>query len=132
VQSGDGLRLLAVSPGVVPTVVEEHGDDVHAPAFGHGQEGEDVLDELVLVPHVGRDVQEHTHLAEAQLCRPTQLAVHRLQVQLFPHLDLVVGIGRDVVGSRAPQVAAIPLEGLLLGPPALSSGKQDQKHCYQQ
>jgi hypothetical protein len=108
--------LLAVSPGLLPAVIEEDGDDVRLPALGHSEESEDILQILISILDVGCNMEEDSEFTEAEVSGPSQFLVDLVEVQLFPHLDLVVSVGRDVVYASSPLVAVVPVEGFLLSP----------------
>lgn len=57
-QSRDRVWLCSIGPGILPAIIKEYWYDMDSSALGDSQEGEDILDELIFILHVGGDVQE--------------------------------------------------------------------------
>ncbi len=69
---------------------------------------------------IDHTAQEHAHGLEAELLCPTQFLVDGgVIVGVFaPHLNLVDGVGGDVVAARQPRVLLVPVVSLLCTPTA--------------
>ena len=63
-------------------------------------------------------MQEHAHGGHAHALRPAQFLVDLggIEAGLLPHLQLVDGVGRDIVAAHQPFLLAVPAFGLGRGP----------------
>ena len=127
VHAGNG-RMLRPQLGIgIPAGIEQHEKRLDAVPGRNRQKGIHALLEArrILLPQ--RVMQEHPHGGHAHALRPAQLLVDRggIEARRLPHLQLVDGIGGNIVAAHRPFLLAVP--GIGLGRrPALArlSGQQ--------
>ena len=64
-------------------------------------------------------MQKYSEFTESYFSGPAQFLVYFIQIQILPHFDLIVGIGRDVINTSTPFVFAIPSINPFFSPSAL-------------
>jgi len=70
-------------------------------------------------------VQEYSHFRETDVMCPFKLLINGVEIEILPHFNFIVGVGRDVVNSRSPRILVIPIESLLLSPSRSNLQKDD-------
>ncbi len=107
----------------LPAGVEEDQQGFDVVLRGDGEEGVETPFEAlgILLPELV--LQEDAHGVHADALGHAELFVVQTRVEggCLKHLELVDGVGRDVVGANEPGLLLIPGVGLCLGPAMLRS-----------
>jgi hypothetical protein len=116
--AGDG-RVLRAEFGVgVPAGVEEYEDGTDAVVRGDGEKFVEVLLEAfgILLPELV--LQEDAHGIHADTLRHAEFFVVELRIPGcgLKHLQLIDGVGGDVVGSHQPRLLGVPLVRMFCAP----------------
>jgi len=118
VHARDGRALRTQFRVRIPAGIEEHQ---HGPDAVFLRDDEELFETLletlrILLPEFV--VQEHAHGVHADCLRPAELLVdlRRVEGVGLPHLELVDGVGRNVVAAHEPALVCVPAVGLLHRP----------------